>query len=323
MRMSRTQRSVAAGALALVGACFVSPARAEVLAKQWNFAYQFGGAFVSRDIGDDDLFQALRVGYNFTPWVAVEGSWSLIRTQDVIDDDLDSDVDLYGVDVLYHFRPDGSSVPYMLLGAGLVEVDLARAAGDSYRDSALFWGGGGGVKIPVNKWIDVRFDVRFQRYRLDREVAAPALLNGSLSDKPFASRTFAFGVSFHFPVERQPRAPKPEPTPAPPPAAPAPPPKPAPAPAPAPEPPAEPEPPAQEPAAEEIPEPPPVQEPAPEETPEPPAAAPEEPRQEEAPQEPAAPSEPEAPAPPAAQEPPTPQPDPSPQAEQAPPPPRT
>ena len=281
---------VLAGFVAALILTSPSPALAEVPDDHWNLSYQFGGAFLSRNIGDDNLTSAIRVGYGFSPWVGLEGGWNSTSTNNVADDDLDTSVDFYGLDLLYHFRPDGASVPYVLLGTGFVKVDLERASGSHDVDTALFWEYGGGVKIPVNKQIDIRFDVRMMRYRLDAQSPAPAPLGGSLSDDRFGTRVFTLGVGWHFPGNRperpkpEPPAPKVEEAPAPPPppaaqeqpaqTAPAPEPAPAPEAAPAPEPV-----PAPQPSAEPAPAPPPPAEaspaPAPAEAAPVPAPAPE------------------------------------------------
>lgn len=295
------------GVLAVCAALGIAsrPAGAEVQAKHWNFGYEIGGTFLSRDLGADNLSQTLRAGYNFTPWIGLEGAWAVVRTEDATQDDLDSDLDFYSLDLLYHFRPDGESVAYTFLGAGVVRLDLERASGDSFRDSAFFWEGGAGVKIPANRWIDIRFDVRLQRYRLDREVATPAPLNGTLSDDRFISRAFTFGVGWHFPAVREGRreAPAKEEEPEKPAAPPAPPPAPAAPPAP-PQPaaPAEPapEPPAQAAPSEPVPSvEPPEAEPAPPEEAAPSEPAPPEPSEAPAPEEPSPEEAEPAPEPPA------------------------
>jgi len=297
------------------------PARAEVTGRSWDFSIDMGGIFLRRPIGKDNLFGALRGGYNFTPYVGVEGSWTRVQTENSENSDLSSNLDLYGIDLLYHFKPDNPIVPYLLAGAGVVRVDLEQLSG-TRSNTDFFWEGGGGVKIPVNKWIDVRFDVRLQRYRLERDVPAPAPLNGSLSDERFGNRAFAIGADWHFSAARtkKVRGPSPPSAPAPapqaPPQAPAPPPPaPEPAPAPAPEPP-QPEPaPTPEPPPAPAPEQPaPAPEPPPAPAPEQPAPTPEPPPA-PAPEQPApAPEPPPAPAP----EQPAPTPEPPPAAPQPP-----
>ncbi|MEE9218998.1 MAG: porin family protein [Acidobacteriota bacterium] len=256
------------------------PAQAEVEGKSWDFSLHFGGIFLSRDIGDDNLVVALRGGYSFSPWIEIEGSWVAVSTNSVEADDLNSDMDVYSLDLLYHFLPDGHAVPYVLLGAGLIQVDLETGPDESLRNTGFFWEGGGGVKIPLNESLAVRFDLRFQRFRTERDVPAPAPLTSTLSDDRFTNRMFTIGIGYHFPVgERMeaavpmaPLAPLPEPPPPPP--------------RPAPKLPEEP--------AVKTPEPAPPQE-APEA---PPGEAPgEEPSEEPAPPEPAPPQEaPEAPS---------------------------
>jgi hypothetical protein len=257
-----------------------TPAGAEVTGDSWDFSYHFGAIFVERSVGADNLASAVRAGYNFTPWVGLEGSWAVGRTEDAQDDSLDVDLTFHSLDLLYHFRPDGNSVPYVFLGAGRVELDQELTADDSRRDTGFFWEAGGGVKIPINKWLDARFDLRFQRYRLepDNQPSPAALTNLGVSDERLSSRVFTLGVGWHFPAKRPERPPQAPPAPEPA-AAPKPAPAPAPAPEPAPEPTPEPAPaPAPEPAPEPTPEPAPAPppEPAPEPTPEPaPAPAPE------------------------------------------------
>ena len=268
-----------------------APARADVLGKSWDFSFNFGGMFVSRDFGDDSLAVALRAGYSFTPWIEVEGSWTVMRTESANDDAFDADMDLYGFDVLYHFLPDGEAVPYVFLGAGLIVRDLQVLQDESVKNTDFFWEGGGGVKIPVSERISVRFDVRFQKYRSERPVQEPTPLNSSLSDKRFTNRLFTIGIGFQFPVGERvdagaaldqlaplpdlPATPAPTatPPPPPPPAVSAPEPEPEPEATVEPEPAPEPEP---EPAPEPTPEPEPAPEPEPEPPPEPEPVAPEE-----------------------------------------------
>lgn len=275
--------------LGMAALMFTSPAQAEVLGKSWDFSVNFGGMFVSRDFGDDNLAGALRAGYSFTPWIELEGSWTIMRTESVNDDAFDADMDLYGFDVLYHFLPDGDAVPYVFLGAGLIVQDVGILQNERVKNTDFFWEGGGGVKIPVSEHLDVRFDIRFQKYRSERLVQAPTPLNSSLSDERFTNRLFTIGFGFHFPVgEREdagaelvPLAPLPElpatpaPTVTPPPAVSAPEPEPEPESELAPEPELEPAPEAAaEPEPPPEPEPEPVQEPEP--APEPEPVAPEE-----------------------------------------------
>jgi hypothetical protein len=297
--------------MALLAPLAASPARAEVTDDSWDFSYHFGGLFLNRDLGADNLTSALRAGYSFTPWVALEGSWVVGRTEDVEDDSLDVDLDFKSLDLLYHFRPDGHAVPYVFLGAGRVELDQELSGGDRRRNVDFFWEAGGGVKIPINKWLDARFDLRLQRYRLepDNQPSPAGLTEQGLSDERYSSRAFTLGIGWHFPAQRRarPAAPSPEPPPQPaPPPAPAPPapppepepgPEPAPAPEPSPEPAPEPPPPAGEPAPGPEEEPSPEPAPAPEPTP-PPHPAPEPgPTPEPAPPPQPAPEPPAEPAP--------------------------
>ncbi len=186
--------------LGMAAIMFATSARAEVQGKSWDFSFNFGGMFVSSDFGDDNLAVALRAGYSFTPWIELEGSWTAMRTETADLGSFDADMDLYGFDVLYHFLPDGESVPYVFLGAGLIVQDRELLLGESHKNTDFFWEGGGGVKIPVSEHIDVRFDLRFQKYRTERPVQEPTSLNSSLSDERFTNRLFTIGFGFHFPV---------------------------------------------------------------------------------------------------------------------------
>jgi hypothetical protein len=184
-------------AVAVTVAASALPLRAEVQNHSWDFSLHFGGIFLSRDIGDDALTYAVRGSYNFTPYVGLEGSYTTVRSDDATDSSLDADLTLYGFDLLYHFKPDAPNVPYVLLGAGLLEAELDRSSGKAFRDSSFFWEGGGGVKIPINKRLGVRFDLRFQRYRLDSQDPSPAPLNGSIADERFINRVFTLGIGWH------------------------------------------------------------------------------------------------------------------------------
>ena len=181
--------------LGMAALMFTSPAQAEVLGKSWDFSVNFGGMFVSRDFGDDNLAGALRAGYSFTPWIELEGSWTIMRTESVNDDAFDADMDLYGFDVLYHFLPDGDAVPYVFLGAGLMVQDVGILQNERVKNTDFFWEGGGGVKIPVSEHLDVRFDIRFQKYRSERLVQA-LCIPSSLLPTP-AERALMLAIRRH------------------------------------------------------------------------------------------------------------------------------
>ncbi len=148
----------------------------------------------------------LRLGYNLTQKWGLEAAY----------DHIGSRADMYHADVLYHFTPDRSFVPFAVAGLGY--ADIKPMGREDY--NSMMGNIGLGFKYFMHRNIALRVDVRDVITNMQNVVATAGL-------------TFAFGGKTPAP------APEPAPAPAPPPPPPPPPPpapkpevKPAPAPAP-------------------------------------------------------------------------------------------
>ncbi len=156
----------------------------------------------------------LRLGYNLTKNVGVEGAFDLVGSR----------VRMAHADLLYHFMPEKSLNPFLVAGLGAAKINPSDS--DSYK--AFMGNFGVGVKYFFNRNMAFRAEIRDVITNMQNLAVTAGL-------------TFAFGGKSPAPAPKPeptpppPPAPKPEPTPPPPPKAePAPPPPPPPAPAPAP-----------------------------------------------------------------------------------------
>jgi len=102
----------------------------------------------------------LRAGYNFTENFGAEAmfGYSLTETKQQYGS-READKYRYGVDLLYHFMPDGKFVPFLALGGGGTNFNIPNTPSIENHSAGLV-DYGGGVKYFVNPDIALRGDVR-------------------------------------------------------------------------------------------------------------------------------------------------------------------
>ena len=105
----------------------------------------------------------LRLGYNFTDAISVEGLFDYANTKGTI---THKNVEFfrYGGDLLYHFMPDGKFVPYLAAGGAVINIknDTATNSASRARGSVDY---GAGVKYYITDNLALRGDVRHLIYR--------------------------------------------------------------------------------------------------------------------------------------------------------------
>jgi OOP family OmpA-OmpF porin len=105
---------------------------------------------------DDALAYGLSLGFNYTKNWGTEFTLNYARTEDdekVLDD---IDVGIFRWDVLYHFFPECTVVPYLAVGMGGLYADPENGGDDL--DFMADWGGG--LKYYVTENIALRADAR-------------------------------------------------------------------------------------------------------------------------------------------------------------------
>lgn len=100
----------------------------------------------------------LRGGYNFTSNLGAEAmfGYSLTKTKQGAKE---TDLYRYGVDILYHFMPDGDFVPFVAIGGGGTNFNTPNTASAPSHYAGLF-SYGGGIKYFVSDNVALRADVR-------------------------------------------------------------------------------------------------------------------------------------------------------------------
>ena len=98
----------------------------------------------------------LRAGYNLTENIGVEGYFNYIPTQVKDFDDADVKLYGYGAEVLWHFIPEGSLVPFVAIGMGGIQY----TASDDSSMNKFSVDYGAGLKYFVTDDIALRADVR-------------------------------------------------------------------------------------------------------------------------------------------------------------------
>jgi OOP family OmpA-OmpF porin len=105
---------------------------------------------------DDDITYGLGLGYSFTPAIAAEVMLDWLPT-DRWQDGEDVNFYLYRLDALYHFNAEGTLVPYLALGAGVITTEV-ESGHDRDNDPMLDYGAG--FKFFMKDNLALRGDVR-------------------------------------------------------------------------------------------------------------------------------------------------------------------
>jgi OOP family OmpA-OmpF porin len=201
--------------LALLLPALVTPAMAENRAGALTLSPFIGGyTFDCFQCLDTVWYYGVRAGYNFTENLGLEGMFGYAPTQTDACGYKGRDIDVfrYGLDILYHFMPEGKFVPFVAAGLGGVRIDDPSGIND--RDHIMF-DYGLGFKLFVAESVALRADVRHDLFYENSE------FNNNLEYT--VGLTFLFGGKKK--VAAAPvRAPYVAPAPAPAPRAPAPPP---------------------------------------------------------------------------------------------------
>lgn len=135
-------------------------------------------------------YYGLRAGYNITKYWGLEAMFGYVPTETVSMLVRNRDVHFfrYGLDVLFHFNPDGVFVPFLQAGAGGYHIYSPKGIKD--RDRVLI-DYGAGIKWYVSETVALRGDVKqalvfdggaqYRKLRLNQEytVGATFLLNGT------------------------------------------------------------------------------------------------------------------------------------------------
>jgi len=118
------------------------------------------GAFTydnSRDYEDDLVgTYGIDFGYQFTPHFAVELGTNLIQDTDVHAGNREVEGDLYQLDAIYYFDPNGNWKPYALIGGGHLRVD----GNGSTTDSESIVSVGIGVQKELTDNVEFRAELR-------------------------------------------------------------------------------------------------------------------------------------------------------------------
>lgn len=136
----------------------VSPAFAEVRGGAFTISPFVGGyTFDGNQHIKTNIASGLRLGYNLTQNWGVEGQFTYVPLHQTWVGKGFPSGDQYSLrgDVMYHFIPESRFVPFLVLGGGWTTTDSVFSNND---DATLDYGGG--VKIALNDWLDLRGDIR-------------------------------------------------------------------------------------------------------------------------------------------------------------------
>ena len=156
--MKKTLVLVVAGVLAV--ASFASAANKE---GQFSLSPVIGGyTYEGKQHLDTNLIYGLRGGYNFTKSLGIEALFDYVNTSPTT---RTLDVDMYrvGGELLYHFFPDNTFVPYVAAGVGGLNFD-AKGIDKRLRPAFDY---GVGAKYFLNDSFALRGDVRHILYNLN------------------------------------------------------------------------------------------------------------------------------------------------------------
>ncbi|MDD2541641.1 MAG: OmpA family protein [Desulfuromonadaceae bacterium] len=156
--------------------CFVASsavfntAMAANKAGQYSVSPVIGGiTFDGEQHLDTRPFYGVRGGYNFTNAFGVEALFDYARTQSTRGD---KDVDFfrYGAEMLYHFMPDATLVPYV--AAGYAGINFHAPSGNVFNSVRGAFDYGAGLKYFINDNIALRGDVRHLIYHYGETLQA-------------------------------------------------------------------------------------------------------------------------------------------------------
>lgn len=156
--MKKTLLLAAAGILA--AASLASAANKE---GQFSISPVIGGyTYDGKQHLDTNLVYGMRAGYNITKNLGVEALFDYVNTSPT-KRLLDVDMYRYGGELLYHFFPDNTLVPYVAAGYSGLHFD-AKTMDNRVRGAFDY---GVGAKYFLNDSIALRGDVRHIIYRMD------------------------------------------------------------------------------------------------------------------------------------------------------------
>lgn len=132
---------------------------------------------------EDDWYFGVRAGYNFTKNAGIEAMFGYVPTESEAYGYRGEDVDVfrYGADLLYHFNPDGSFVPFVAVGFGGIRIDDPSGRNDRDRGMLDY---GLGAKIFISDNLAFRADVRHNLFYEDDEIES--------------NLEYTFGLTFQF-----------------------------------------------------------------------------------------------------------------------------
>jgi OOP family OmpA-OmpF porin len=113
---------------------------------------------------DNGQINGLRGGYNFTPNLGAETFFGYTASEARRVNDQRVDVYHYGIDVLYHFNPEGVVVPFVAAGLGILQSNgpSGPTTNNQTRGAVDF---GFGVKYFVSDTVALRADAREVLFR--------------------------------------------------------------------------------------------------------------------------------------------------------------
>ncbi len=113
---------------------------------------------------DNGQINGLRGGYNFTPNLGAEAFFGYTGSEARRISDKPVDFYHYGIDVLYHFNPDGVFVPFVAAGLGIVQSNGPSDPATNNQSRGAF-DFGFGVKYFVSDTVALRADAREVLFR--------------------------------------------------------------------------------------------------------------------------------------------------------------
>lgn len=140
-----------------------STASAAVKEGQFSISPVIGGYTYEGDQHlETSLLYGARAGYNFTPHFGIEALFDYTNTE-LTKNDKDVNMYRYGGDLLYHFMPDSTLVPYLAAGYSGINFD---GKGNGYNKNVRgAFDYGAGIKYFLNDKFALRGDIRHIIYK--------------------------------------------------------------------------------------------------------------------------------------------------------------